>query len=64
MLVISDAMIGNMAPRKGEIYFCLSPNLQEDLIDEIDEIISLAPNLIGWEFILSSLPLDKFLSTK
>jgi hypothetical protein len=36
---------------KTDFYFCLSPNLREELIDEIDDVISRAPNLIGWEFI-------------
>jgi hypothetical protein len=29
----------------------LSPNRQESQIEEVDEIISLAPSLAGWEFI-------------
>ncbi len=36
---------------KTEYYFCLSPNFQEDLIDEVDEIVSFAPSLSGWEYL-------------
>jgi hypothetical protein len=36
---------------KTEFYFCLSPNLREDLIEEVERIISLAPKIDGWEFI-------------
>jgi hypothetical protein len=32
-------------------YFCLSPNGQENLVQAIDEIIALAPKLVGWKFI-------------
>lgn len=37
--------------KKAEFYFCISPNLNADLIPQIDEIISHAPVLDGWEFI-------------
>jgi hypothetical protein len=37
--------------KKTQFYFCLSPNFREELIDEIDKIISLAPTLNGWEYI-------------
>jgi hypothetical protein len=33
-----------------QFYFCLSPSWQEKYIEEIDDIISNAPNLEGWEF--------------
>lgn len=36
---------------KGEYYFCLSPNLQEELLKKVDEIVSLAPVIYDWEII-------------
>lgn len=31
-------------------YFCLSPNLRDDLLEELQFVISLAPKLRGWHF--------------
>jgi len=33
-----------------EYYFSLSPNLNEELLNELDKIILLAPQIKGWEF--------------
>jgi len=37
--------------QKTDFYFCLSPNLNAELLDEVDAIILAAPELAGWEFI-------------
>lgn len=34
-----------------DFYFCLSPNLREELIDDVERMIALAPSIDGWEFI-------------
>jgi hypothetical protein len=50
-------------PSKVEsFYFCLSPSSQEKVIEEIDEVISLAPKLEGWEFISCKPRKDEILS--
>lgn len=36
---------------KAEFYFSLSPNLREELIDDVERVIALAPTVDGWEFI-------------
>ena len=37
--------------KKREYYFALSPNLRLDLLDEVDKIVSLAPEMPDWEII-------------
>lgn len=34
-----------------EFYFCLSPNLREELMDDVERVIALAPTIDAWEFI-------------
>lgn len=38
--------------KEGDYYFCLSPNLSVRLLEEVQYIISLAPALEGWHFLV------------
>lgn len=49
--------------KKKELYFCLSPNMRVDLIEEVDDIIRKAPEIEYWE-IISCKPKKKELISK